>query len=63
MTLSWYKHDPGTGFLSYDDFSDLMKPDNDIQLIELLEQIGVIADSNPCMMCGGFMKKHKEGAH
>ena len=61
--LGWYKHDLRTGFLSYDDFSDLMKPDNDIQLIELLEQIGVIADSNPCMMCGGFMKKHKEGTH
>ena len=61
--LGWYKHDLRTGFLPYDDFSDLMKPDNDIQLIELLEQIGVIADSNPCMMCGGFMKKHKEGAH
>ena len=61
--LDWYKHDLRTGRLSYDDFSELMNPDNDIELINLLAQIGIIDDSKQCLMCGGYMKKHKEGAH
>ena len=49
--LSWYKHDLETGVLSYDKFMELMNPDNDVQLINVLTEIGVIADSNTCERC------------
>ena len=48
--LGWYKHDLRTGLLSYDNFCELMNPGKDIELINLLAQIGVLADSNQCMM-------------
>ena len=47
--LGWYKHDLKTGGLSYDTFMDLMDPDNDILLLNLLTQIGVIAKENTCL--------------
>ena len=39
--LGWYKHDMETGILSYDTFMDLIKPDNVIELLNLMTQIGV----------------------
>ena len=57
--LGWYKHDLNTGVLSYDDFNNLMQPENDVQLINLLSEIGVIADHNKCLLCGGDMNKVK----
>ena len=59
--LGWYKHDLKTGGLSYDTFMDLMDPDNGIQLLNLLTQIGVIAKENTCLLCGGGMRKMKDG--
>ena len=61
--LGWYKHDLLTGILSYDSFMQLMNPDNDLPLMNLLTEIGVIADSNQCLLCGGQMQKRKYGAH
>ena len=61
--LSWYKHDLETGVLSYDNFMALMNPDNDVQLINVLTQIGVIAETNTCLLCGGSMRKKKDGEH
>ena len=61
--LGWYKHDLLTGILSYDSFMQLMNPDNDLPLMNLLTEIGVIADSNQCLLCGGQMKKSNYGAH
>ena len=61
--LGWYKHDLQTGVLSYDEFCELMKPDNDVQLIDLLTQIGVFPACNTCLLCGGEMRKIKEGDH
>ena len=40
------KHDLETGFLSYNSFRQLMNPENDLPLMNLLTEIGVIADSN-----------------
>ena len=40
-----------------------MNYDTDVELMNLLAQIGVIADSNQCMLCGVDMKKHTTGAH
>ena len=57
------KHDLKTGELSYDKFSSLMQPENDLELINLLTEIGLISNSNPCLLCGGFMHKFKEGDH
>ena len=45
--LGWYEHDLQT----------------DVQLVDLLTQVGVFADSNPCLICGGDMRKVKEGEH
>ena len=49
--LSWYKHDLETSVLSY----DFMNADDDVKLINVLTEIGVIADSNTCLLCGGSM--------
>ena len=46
--LGWYKHDLEAGILSYDKFMNLMQPANDIQLLNLLTQVGVIATDNDC---------------
>ena len=61
--LGWYKHDLETGILSYDSFMQLMDPSNELPLLNLLTEIGVIADSNQCLFCGGEMKRMKHGAH
>ena len=61
--LAWYKHDLNTGELSYDKFCSLMQPEHDFELINLLIEIGLIADTNPCLLCGGQMHKFKEGDH
>ena len=61
--LGWYKHDLNTGVLSYDDFNNLMQPENDVQLINLLSEIGVIADHYKCLLCGGDMNKVKDEGH
>ena len=57
--LAWprYKHDLNTGELSYDKFC------SHFELINLLIEIGLIADTNPCLLCGGQMHKFKEGDH
>ena len=57
--LGWYKHDLNTGVFLYDDFNNLMQPENGVQLINLLSEIGVIADHNKCLLCGGDMNKVK----
>ena len=61
--LGWERNDLPTGVLLYAEFCNLMKPDNDVQLVDLLTQVGVFADSNPCLICGGDMRKVKEGEH
>ena len=40
-----------------------MQPANDIQLLNLLTQIGVTATDNDCLLCGGATGKKKEGQH
>ena len=40
-----------------------MQPENDVQLIDLLSEIGVIADNNKCLLCGGDMNKVKDEGH
>ena len=59
----WYKHDFETGVLPYDKFMELMNQSNEVQLINLLTNIGIIADSNTCLLCGGAMRKVKDGNH
>ena len=61
--LGWYKHDIETGALSYDKFMELMNPCNDVQLINVLTNIGIIASSNQCLLCGGGMRMMKDGKH
>ena len=61
--LGWYKHDLQTGILLYESFMQLISPDNDRPLMNLLTEIGMIADSNQCLLCSGQMKKPKYGAH
>ena len=61
--IGWYKHDLNTGILSYDQLMNLMNPDNDIPLMNLLTEIGVISTDNQCLLCGGPMRKVKEGPH
>ena len=55
--LGWYKHDLNTGELSYDKFCNVMQPENDFELMNLLTEIGVIAELNSCLLCGGHMNK------
>ena len=40
-----------------------MNPSNDIQLINLLSSIGIVAESNTCLLCGGSMRMKKDGNH
>ena len=61
--LAWYKHDLETGIFSYDKFMDLINPINDAQLVKLLTEIGTVAASNTCLLCGGSMRMMKDGEH
>ena len=61
--LAWYKHDLETGIFSYDKFMDLINPINDAQLVKLLTEIGIVAASNTCLLCGGSMRMMKDGEH
>ena len=61
--LGWYKHDLETGVLSYDALQNLLRPENDIQLLNLLTDVGMIAKSRQCQFCGSYMRRKKDGEH
>ena len=61
--LGWYKHDLQTEHLSYDQFQQLMSKEKEEELLNFLVSVNLIAKERPCILCGGFMKRKKDGKH
>ena len=57
----FYKNDLVTDTMSYDQLLELLSKEKEIQLIDFLSQIGVIASKQQCEFCGGDMRKMKQG--
>ena len=61
--LPWYKHDLETGHISYEQFQSLMSVDHEEELLDFLVQYNLIAADRVCLLCGGMMRKKKDGKH
>ena len=63
LLLPWYKHDLETGHISYEQFQSLMSVDHEEELLDFLVQYNLIAADRVCLLCGGMMRKKKDGKH
>ena len=61
--LGWYKADLETGQFSYDQFQTLMSVENEEQLLDFLVEVKLLAKDRPCLLCGGMMRRKKDGKH
>ena len=59
--LAFYEHDMQTEHLSHKDISTLLAQENEMQLLNFLSEIGVIAHDQQCEFCGGSMHFQKQG--
>ena len=59
--LAFYQHDLKTESLSHTDPCTLLAPDNELGLLAMLQETGVIAKEQQCKFCGGKMHFHKQG--
>ena len=57
--LPRYNNDLKTECLSHSDISRLLAPDNEMELLGLLQETGVIAETQQCIFCGGPMHFQK----
>ena len=58
--LAFYKHDLKTDSLSHNDLCSLLAPENELQMLAMLQDTGVIAKEQQCKFCGGPMHMHKQ---
>ena len=58
--LALYDSNMLTGFISHDDLSKLLNPDEETELLKLLSDTGVIASKQQCKYCGGKMHLEKQ---
>ena len=61
--LGWYKAELETGQFSYDQFQSLMSVENEEQLLDFLVEVKLLAKDRPCLLCGGMMRRKKDGKH
>ena len=57
--LARYQHELKTEFLSHSDISRILAPDNELEMLHLLQETGVIANFQQCKYCGGSMHFQK----
>ena len=57
--LARYQHELKTDFLSHSDISRILAPDNELEMLHLLQETGVIANFQQCKYCGGGMHFQK----
>ena len=58
--LAFYQHDLKTGSISHTDLCSLLSPDNELSLLPMLQETGVVAEKQQCKYCGGPMHFHKQ---
>ena len=51
--LPWYKHDLETTHMSYEKLQNLVSLDNELQLLDFLTEVNLLAKDRPCLTCGG----------
>ena len=57
----FYQHDLKTESLSHTDLCTLLAPDNELGLLAMLQETGVIAKEQQWKFCGDKMHFHKQG--
>ena len=55
--LARYQHELKTDFLSHSDISRILAPDNELEMLHLLQETGVIANFQQCKYCGGSIHR------
>ena len=61
--LAFYKHDLSTDTMSHDQLATLLRPENEMELVDFLQNTGVIAKSQQCKFCGANMKISMQDKH
>ena len=56
-SLALYEHDLTSGHMSQDDLANLLHIENKFNLVALLQETGVIANSQQCKFCGGHARQ------
>ena len=57
--LARYQDNLKTKYLSHSDISRILSPDNELEMLHLLQETGVVAAFQQCEFCGGAMHFQK----